>query len=194
MSRARARSRRWSTRSSSAIGRLDALVCRAAVETRASVDRLRRRAVAAGHRREPQGSVPVHEARNPRHRRRRRGTVVLLGRCSARWARPDTPPIARRKVRSSTSRSRPRSSTRPTASASTWSRRRRPTRDSSRGVARHRRPRRRAADGRSGNTRWAGSDRAEEVSATVAFLCSPAAAFISGAVIPLDGAWPPGRT
>jgi meso-butanediol dehydrogenase / (S,S)-butanediol dehydrogenase / diacetyl reductase len=30
--------------------------------------------------------------------------------------------------------------------------------------------------------------KAEEVSATVAFLCSPAAAFISGAVIPLDGA------
>ena len=30
--------------------------------------------------------------------------------------------------------------------------------------------------------------RADEVSATVAFLCSPAAAFISGAVIPVDGA------
>jgi NAD(P)-dependent dehydrogenase (short-subunit alcohol dehydrogenase family) len=30
--------------------------------------------------------------------------------------------------------------------------------------------------------------RADEVSATVAFLCSPGAAFISGAVIPLDGA------
>ena len=36
--------------------------------------------------------------------------------------------------------------------------------------------------------------RAEEVSATVAFLCSPAAAFISGAVIPLDGAMAARRT
>jgi NAD(P)-dependent dehydrogenase (short-subunit alcohol dehydrogenase family) len=30
--------------------------------------------------------------------------------------------------------------------------------------------------------------RAEEVAATVAFLCSPGAAFLSGAIIPLDGA------
>jgi NAD(P)-dependent dehydrogenase (short-subunit alcohol dehydrogenase family) len=29
--------------------------------------------------------------------------------------------------------------------------------------------------------------RADEVAGTVAFLCSPAAGFISGAVIPLDG-------
>jgi NAD(P)-dependent dehydrogenase (short-subunit alcohol dehydrogenase family) len=36
--------------------------------------------------------------------------------------------------------------------------------------------------------------RAEEVSATVAFLCSSAAAFISGAVIPLDGAMAARRT
>jgi NAD(P)-dependent dehydrogenase (short-subunit alcohol dehydrogenase family) len=36
--------------------------------------------------------------------------------------------------------------------------------------------------------------RADEVSATVAFLCSPAAAFISGAVIPLDGAMAARRT
>jgi NAD(P)-dependent dehydrogenase (short-subunit alcohol dehydrogenase family) len=36
--------------------------------------------------------------------------------------------------------------------------------------------------------------RADEVSATVAFLCSPAAAFISGAVIPVDGAMAARRT
>lgn len=36
--------------------------------------------------------------------------------------------------------------------------------------------------------------RAEEVSATVAFLCSPDAAFISGAVVPLDGAMAARRT
>jgi NAD(P)-dependent dehydrogenase (short-subunit alcohol dehydrogenase family) len=36
--------------------------------------------------------------------------------------------------------------------------------------------------------------RAEEVSATVAFLCSPAAAFISGTVIPVDGAMAARRT
>ena len=43
-------------------GRLDVLVCSAAVETRASIRRDDGRGLAPGPRRQPQGSVPLHEA------------------------------------------------------------------------------------------------------------------------------------
>jgi NAD(P)-dependent dehydrogenase (short-subunit alcohol dehydrogenase family) len=44
------------------------------------------------------------------------------------------------------------------------------------------------------NTPMGRLGRAEEVAATVAFLCSPGAAFISGTVVPLDGAMAARRT
>jgi NAD(P)-dependent dehydrogenase (short-subunit alcohol dehydrogenase family) len=44
------------------------------------------------------------------------------------------------------------------------------------------------------NTPMGRLGRAEEVAATVAFLCSPGAAFISGTVVPLDGALAARRT
>ena len=114
-------------------GRLDALGLLGGRRDPLVGRRLRRRRVATRARREPQGSVPVHEARHPRDRRQRwrLGRAPRLGARGDRRARIRRR-TARRRVRSSTSRSRPRSSTRPTASASTWSRRRRPTRDSSR--------------------------------------------------------------